>query len=72
MTGSLKITIWRVDYANPLDRWQACVDDYDLDKDVGFGATPRDAVMDLLDKDLAELDGNHDVPAKRQLDSIGD
>lgn len=32
------------------DEWQATEGDYDLDCTVGYGRTPLDAIVDLLDK----------------------
>ena len=68
----IKITVWQVDYAHPHDRWQACVDDYDLDKITGSGATPREAVEDLLEHTLPELGDVLSVSTKRQLDNPSD
>jgi len=72
MTHPLKITIWRVDYANPLDRWQACVDDYDLDKKTGSGSTPREAVESLLEHNLTELGDPKHASTKRPHDNSSD
>lgn len=37
-------------YWSPRDAWQATVGDYDLYCTAGYGKTPLDAIVDLLDQ----------------------
>jgi len=44
-----KFAVVENDYAPPSDRYQAALDDFDLDCDVGSGATPEEAIIRLLE-----------------------
>ena len=46
--NDLKISIWVDDVMPNQFCWRACVGDYDLDSQTGDGATPEEAVEDLL------------------------
>ena len=46
--NDLKISIWVDDVAPNQFSWRACVGDYDLGSQTGEGATPEEAVEDLL------------------------
>lgn len=50
------VHVWRCEIAPRSDRWQACEDDYDLGVAVGSGATPLQAIEDLLwHKDIEDI-----------------
>ena len=44
----MQVHIWRCDVAPSSDRWQASAQEYDLGVPVGSGATPLQAIEDLL------------------------
>lgn len=44
----MKVLVSRCDVAPASDRWQAMLREYDLGEPVGSGATPLEAIADLL------------------------
>lgn len=44
----MQVHVWRCDVAPREYRWNATAQEYDLDVPVGSGATPLEAIEDLL------------------------
>jgi hypothetical protein len=45
----ITITVWENTYSPlPASDWSACYDDYDLDVNCASGATPEEAVIELV------------------------
>lgn len=61
------IKTWPDSYEHaPADcRWHATVGDYDLDCEVGSGATPEEAIENLLDQLEDEWDNSPENPMAR-------